>query len=99
MCIPREVFARWWHNVLSNLKELAFRSTPLSVSIPRRYKTIAAPFIASGLALALPTILAHAQGYPSKYDFGTTAPEQEITAVAIPSPPVGEEYPPARRDV
>jgi len=44
MCIPREVFARWWHNVLSHLKELAFRSTSLSVSIPRRYKTIAAPF-------------------------------------------------------
>jgi len=68
MCIPREVFARWWHNVLSHLKELAFRSTPLSVSISRRYKTIAAPFTASGLALALPTILAQAQGYPSKYD-------------------------------
>jgi cytochrome c len=96
MCIPREVFARWWHNVLSNLKELAFRSTPRSVSIPRRYKTIAAPFIASGLALALPTILAHAQGYPSKYDFGTTATEQEIAAVAIAIPADGKGLPPGK---
>jgi len=96
MCIPRE--ARWWRNVLSNLKELAFRSTPLSVSIPRRYKTIAAPFIASGLALALPTILAHAQGYPSKYDFGTTATEQEIAAVAIAIPADGKGLPPGKGD-
>jgi len=98
MCIPREVFARWWHNVLSHLKELAFRSTPLSVSISRRYKTIAAPFTASGLALALPTILAQAQGYPSKYDFGTTATEQEIAAVAIAIPADGKGLPQGQGD-
>src|SRR6516225_6371313 len=96
MCMPRE--ARWWRNVLSNLKELAFRSTPLSVSIPRRYKTFRAPFAAPVLALALPTILAHSQRYPSKYDFVMTAADQEIAAVAIAIPADGKGLPQGQGD-
>ena len=56
------------------------------MSIPHRHNTIAIAFIAGGFALAHPTGLAHSQGYPSKYDFGTTASEQDIAAVAMAIP-------------
>src|SRR5262249_7332665 len=85
-------------DVLSNLKDVAFRRTFLSVTIPPGQMMIAAPFIAAGLALALPTILAHAQGYPSKYDFGTTATEQEIAAMAIAIPADGKGLPAGKGD-
>src|SRR5215204_837785 len=42
--------------------------------------------------LALPNF-AHAQGYPSQFDFGTTASEQEIAAVAIAISPDGKGLP------
>jgi len=61
-------------------------------------KTVAIAFLAGGLAFALPTVLGHAQGYPSKYDFGTTATEQEIAAVAIAIPTDGKGLPPGRGD-
>jgi S-disulfanyl-L-cysteine oxidoreductase SoxD len=84
MCIPREVFVRRCHDVRSNLKRVACPGAPVSLAI--------------GLALALPSALAHAQGYPSKYDFGTTAPEQEIAAVAIAIPTDGKGLPPGKGD-
>lgn len=55
-------------------------------------------FIAGALALSLPTGLTHAQGYPAKYDFGTTATEQEIAAVAIAIPADGKGLPPGKGD-
>ena len=68
------------------MKRLTYPGAPPSVSIPHRHNTIAIAFIAGGFALAHPTGLAHSQGYPSKYDFGTTASEQDIAAVAMAIP-------------
>jgi len=68
------------------------------VSIPHRHNTIAIAFIAGGFALALPTGLAHSQGYPSKYDFGATASEQDIAAVAMAIPADGKGLPPGKGD-
>jgi cytochrome c len=48
--------------------------------------------------LTLPTALAHSQGYTSKYDFGTTATEQEIAAVAMAIPADGKGLPPGKGD-
>jgi S-disulfanyl-L-cysteine oxidoreductase SoxD len=80
------------------VKRLAYPGAPPSVAIPHRQNTIAVAFIAGGFALALPTGLAHSQGYPSKYDFGTTASEQDIAAVAIAIPSEGNGLPPGKGD-
>ena len=80
------------------MKRLAYPGAPPSVAIPHRHNTIAVAFIAGGFALALPTGLAHSQGYPSKYDFGTTASEQDIAAVAIAIPADGNGLPPGKGD-
>jgi S-disulfanyl-L-cysteine oxidoreductase SoxD len=80
------------------VKRLTYPSAPPSVAIPHRHNTIAVAFIAGGFALALPTGLAHSQGYPSKYDFGTTASEQDIAAVAIAIPADGKGLPPGKGD-
>ena len=98
MRIPRDVFARCWHDVLLKLKPVACRPTPLSVAVPSPQKRIAAAFMAGGLAAAVPTAFAHSQGYPSKYDFGATAAEQEIAAVAIAIPADGKGLPPGKGD-
>ena len=80
------------------MKRLTYPGAPPSVAIPRRHNTIAVAFIAGGFALALPTGLAHSQGYPSKYDFGTTASEQDIAAVALAIPADGKGLPPGKGD-
>ena len=80
------------------MKRLAYPGAPPSVAIPHRQNAIAVAFIAGGFALALPTGLAHSQGYPSKYDFGTTASEQDIAAVAIAIPADGNGLPPGKGD-
>lgn len=80
------------------MKRLTYPGAPPSVAIPHRHNTIAVAFIAGGFALALPTGLAHSQGYPSKYDFGTTASEQDIAAVAIAIPADGKGLPPGKGD-
>src|ERR1700746_1957173 len=98
MCIPREGSKRWWHDVLSNLKRVAFPSTPISVAIPSRQKTIAAAFVGGALALSLPTDPACAQGYPLNYNFGTTPTDQEIAAVAIAIQADGKDLPPGKGD-
>ena len=98
MRIPRDVFARCWHDVLLKLKPVACRTTPLSVGVPAPQKRIAVAFMAGGLAAAVPTAFAHSQDYPSKYDFGATADEQEIAAVAIAIPADGKGLPPGKGD-
>jgi cytochrome c len=40
--------------------------------------------------------LAHAQGYPSRFELGQPATEQEIAAVAIAIPPDGKGLPPGK---
>jgi cytochrome c len=70
--------------------------TPLSISILPSQRRAVAAFVACVLALALPRGLIHAQGYPAKYDFGTTATEQEIAAVAIAIPADGGGLPPGK---
>jgi mono/diheme cytochrome c family protein len=80
------------------VKRLTYPGAPPSVAIPHRHNTIAVAFIAGGFALALPTGLAHSQGYPSRYDFGTTASEQDIAAVAIAIPADGKGLPPGKGD-
>ena len=80
------------------MKRLTYPGAPPSVSIPHRHNTIAIAFIAGGFALAHPTGLAHSQGYPSKYDFGTTASEQDIAAVAMAIPADGKGLPPGKGD-
>jgi len=79
------------------VKRLTYPGAP-SVAIPHRHNTIAVAFIAGGFALALPTGLAHSQGYPFKYDFGTTASEQDIAAVAIAILADGKGLPPGKGD-
>jgi mono/diheme cytochrome c family protein len=59
-------------------------------------------FARAGAALALAAMLllgrAHAQGYPSKFDFGQPATEPEIAAVAIAIPADGKGLPPGNGD-
>ena len=87
-----------WHDLSVNLAQVASPITPLSVAIaPFRRKVVTA-FIAGVLALALATGLVHAQGFPAKYDFGTTATEQEIAAVAIAVPADGKGLPLGKGD-
>ena len=80
------------------VKRLTCLGAPHSVASPHRHNTIAVAIIAGGFALALPTALAHSQGYTSKYDFGTTATEQEIAAVAMAIPADGKGLPPGKGD-
>jgi S-disulfanyl-L-cysteine oxidoreductase SoxD len=86
------------HDLAVNLAQVACPTTPLSVAIPPSQWEIVAAFIAGMLALALPTGLALAQGYPAKYGFGTTATKQEIAAVAIAIPADGKGLPPGKGD-
>jgi len=87
-----------WHDLAVNLMQVACPTTPLSIAIPLSQRRIIAAFIAVALALALPTGLARAQGYPAKYGFGTTATEQEIAAMAIAIPADGTGLPPGKGD-
>jgi len=57
-------------------------------------KRIGAAAVANMLALAL----ANAQGYPSKFEFGQPASEQEIAAIAIAIPVDGKGLPAGRGD-
>ena len=56
----------------------------------------------AGAAAAIATMvslgLAGAQGYPSKFEFGQPATEQEIAAVAIAIPADGRGLPPGKGD-
>ena len=81
------------------VKRLTCPGVPPSVASPQRRNTIAVvAILAGGFALALLTALAHSQGYTSKYDFGTTATEQEIAAVAMAIPADGKGLPPGKGD-
>src|SRR5512144_907888 len=53
--------------------------------------------IAAALTFAVPD-LARAQGYPSKFDFGTPASTQDIAAVAIAIAPDGKGLPAGKGD-
>jgi mono/diheme cytochrome c family protein len=50
------------------------------------------------LLLAAAQIAAHAQGYPTRFEFGTPATEQDISAVAIAIPADGAGLPPGNGD-
>jgi len=95
MYILGDVLLRCWHTAV---QRVAYGGTPIPVGILRRQKSIAITFIAGGLALAVPAALAYAQGYPSRYDLGTTATQQEIAEVAIAIPADGRGLPPGRGD-
>src|SRR5437660_6111728 len=53
---------------------------------------------ATAAASILALGLAHAQGYPSAFQFGQGASEQEIAAIAIAIPADGKGLPPGRGD-
>src|SRR6059036_1736275 len=53
---------------------------------------------AAAVATTLASGLAQGQGYPSKFDFGQPASEQEIAVVAIAIPADGKGLPPGRGD-
>jgi len=80
------------------VKRFTCPGAPRSAASPHRHNTITVAIVASGFALTLPTALAHSQGYTSKYDFGTTATEQEIAAVAMAIPADGKGLPPGKGD-
>jgi mono/diheme cytochrome c family protein len=50
------------------------------------------------LSLAALHAVAHAQGYPTRFEFGTPATEQDISAVAIAIPADGAGLPPGSGD-
>jgi cytochrome c len=50
------------------------------------------------LSLVAAQAVAHAQGYPTRFEFGTAATEQEISAVAIAVPADGAGLPPGSGD-
>ena len=51
-------------------------------------------FAAIVLSLVAAETVAHAQGYPTRFEFGTSATEQDISAVAIAIPADGAGLPP-----
>lgn len=53
---------------------------------------------ASVLSLLAAQAVAHAQGYPTRFEFGSPATEQEISAVAIAIPADGAGLPPGSGD-
>jgi cytochrome c5 len=57
-------------------------------------KRIGVAAVASVLALGV----VHAQGYPSKFEFGQSASEQEIAAIAIAIPADGKGLPSGQGD-
>ncbi|HET9583387.1 MAG TPA: cytochrome c [Bradyrhizobium sp.] len=63
-------------------------------SVDRKYAVLIAIALAG---FALPD-RAHAQGYPSKFDFGTSASTQEVAAVAIAIAPDGKGLPAGKGD-
>ena len=63
-------------------------------SVDRKYAVLIAIALAG---FALPD-RAHAQGYPSKFDFGTAASTQEVAAVAIAIAPDGKGLPEGKGD-
>jgi cytochrome c5 len=87
-----------WHDLAVDLAQADCPTTLLSAAIPPSQRRVVAAFIAGVLAFALPTGLVRAQGYPAKYDFGSTATEQEIAAVAIAVPADGKGLPPGKGD-
>jgi S-disulfanyl-L-cysteine oxidoreductase SoxD len=50
------------------------------------------------LSLGAAQTVAHAQGYPTRFEFGTPATEQDISAVAIAIPADGAGLPPGSGD-
>ena len=85
-----------WHDLAVDLSQVACPAIPPSVTVRPLQRRIVGAFIAGALALSLPTGLTHAQGYPAKYDFGTTATEQEIAGLAIAIPADGRSLPPGK---
>jgi len=55
-------------------------------------------FAAIVLSLVAAETVAHAQGYPTRFEFGTPATEQDISAVAIAIPADGAGLPPGSGD-
>lgn len=64
-------------------------------STPRRMAGVLA---AGVLSLLAAQAVAHAQGYPTRFEFGSPATEQEISAVAIAIPADGAGLPPGNGD-
>jgi cytochrome c len=54
--------------------------------------------VAIVLSLVVLHTVAHAQGYPTRFEFGTPATEQDISAVAIAIPADGAGLPPGSGD-
>src|SRR5262245_6989602 len=52
----------------------------------------------AGAAAGVMSLPAWTQGYPTKFDFGTPATEEEIAGVAIAIPADGKGLPPGRGD-
>jgi S-disulfanyl-L-cysteine oxidoreductase SoxD len=98
MRILRDAFARGWDDLLLNFNRVTCPGTPSAAVMSRGQWRITAVCLTGGLALTFPTALAPAQGYPSRYDLGTTATEQEIAAVAIAIPADGKGLPPGKGD-
>jgi S-disulfanyl-L-cysteine oxidoreductase SoxD len=98
MRILRDAFARGWDDLLLNFNRVTCPGTPSAAVMSRGQRRITAVCLAGGLALIFPTALAPAQGYPSRYDLGTRATEQEIAAVAIAIPADGKGLPPGKGD-
>jgi cytochrome c len=63
-------------------------------SVDRKYAVL----LASALAILVAPDIARAQGYPSKFDFGTPASSQDIASVAIAIGPDGRNLPPGKGD-
>jgi S-disulfanyl-L-cysteine oxidoreductase SoxD len=63
-------------------------------SVDRKYAVL----LAAALAVLAAPDSARTQGYPSKFDFGATASEQDITAVAIAIGPDGKGLPVGKGD-
>jgi mono/diheme cytochrome c family protein len=54
--------------------------------------------VAVPMSTAVVRGIAHAQGYPTKFEFGVTATQQEIAAIAIAIPADGTGLPPGSGD-
>src|SRR5215472_1807458 len=61
-------------------------------------RQMAGVLTASALSLLAAQAVAHAQGYPTRFEFGSPATEQEISAVAIAIPADGAGLPPGSGD-
>jgi S-disulfanyl-L-cysteine oxidoreductase SoxD len=64
----------------------------------RPWARVISMLAAAVISTAVARTIAQAQGYPTKFEFGTTATEQDITAIAIAIPADGTGLPPGSGD-